>query len=133
MLLLKEIGREEYTNEEGDRFANGDICVFYDGMLTLTKHHSGIVSILFNTQHHWVSYSICSGYEPKEQIEYIGLQCSLDDYCFEDYHEDFEIVWPKDLLGEMKEYRQLSEQNKDQIEVFFVPWDMLGVQRYLSR
>ena len=80
-----------------------------------------------------MSYSICSGYEPKEQIEYIGLQCSHDDMTFEDYHEDFEIVWPKDLLGEMKEYRQLSEQNKDQIEVFFVPWDMLGVQRYLSR
>ena len=71
--------------------------------------------------------------DPKEQIEYIGLQCSHDDYSFDEYHEDFEIIWPKDLLGEMKEYRQLSEQNKDQIEVFFVPWDMLGVQRYLSR
>ena len=133
MHLQREIGREEYTYEEGGRFANGDICVFYDGMITLTKHRSGVVSILFNTQHRWVSYSICSGYNPKEQIEYIGLQCSHDDYCFEDYHEDFEIVLPKDLLGGMKEYRLLSEQNKDQVEVFFVPWDMLGVQRYLSR
>ena len=40
MQLQKEIGREEYTYEEGDRFANGDICVFYDGMITLTKHRS---------------------------------------------------------------------------------------------
>ena len=52
---------------------------------------------------------------------------------FDEYHENYEIIWPKDLLGEMKEYRQLSEQNKDQIEVFFVPWDMLGVQRYLNK
>ena len=133
MQLRKEIGREEYAYEEGDRFANGDIDVFYEGNITLTKHRSGIVSILFNTKHRWVSYSVCSGYEPKEQIEFIGLQCSHDDMTFEDYHEDFEIVWPKDLLGEMKEYRQLSEQNKDQIEVFFVPWDMLGIQRYLSK
>ena len=65
--------------------------------------------------------------------ECMDVKLEDDDYSFEDYHEDFEIVWPKDLLGEMKEYRQLSEQNKDQIEVFFVPWDMLGVQRYLSR
>ena len=58
MQLRKEIGREEYTYKEGDRFANGDIDIFYDGMITLTKHRSGIVSILFNTQHRWVSYSI---------------------------------------------------------------------------
>ena len=89
MQLQREIGREEYTYKEGDRFANGDIDVFYEGNITLTKHRSGIVSILFNTQHRWVSYSICSGYEPKEQIEFIGLQCSHDDMTFEDYHEDF--------------------------------------------
>ena len=46
---------------------------------------------------------------------------------------DSSITMMKDLLGEMKEYRLLSEQNKDQIEVFFVPWDMLGVQRYLNK
>ena len=133
MQLRKEIGREEYAYEGGDLFANGDICVFYDGMITLTKHLSGIVSIMFNTKYKWVSYSVCSGYDPKEQLEYTGLMCSHDDYSFEEYDEQFEIVWPKDLLGEMKEYRQLSEQIKDQIEVFFVPWDMLGVQRYLNK
>ena len=79
-------------------------------------------------------FDFVSDFFTKNNICVPALECVLEirdnnkkALCFKPTPESKEIV------DKMKEYRQLSEQNKDQIEVFFVPWNMLGIQRYLNK
>ena len=94
--------------------------IHYDNGMVMKVHESGILHVLFNTKERWCDKAQVSGYDPKTGMDYFGFWFSSD----EGYDEDIILEWPKHL-GSNTDYRSLAEQNKDQVELFFLPWSML--------
>ena len=95
--------------------------VKYDNGMKLKIHNSGLISIMFNTKERWCDKAEISGFDPKIGLYYFGLWFSSEDL---EYNEEILLEWPSHL-GSKADFRSLSEQNKDQVELFFIPWEML--------
>ena len=94
--------------------------IHYDNGMVMKVHDSGILHVLFNTKERWCDKAQSSGFDPKTGMSYFGFWFSSD----EGYDEEVLLEWPEHL-GRNADFRSLAEQNKDQVELFFIPWRML--------
>lgn len=94
--------------------------IHYENGMVMKVHDSGILSVMFNTKERWCAKAESSGFDPKTGLHYFGFWFSSDD---SGYNEDTILQWPSHL-GSKADFRTLSEQNKDQVELFFIPWGM---------
>ena len=94
--------------------------VLYENGMELEVNESGVLYILFNTKERWCDKAQVSGVDPKIGLYYFGFWFSSEDW---EYNEEILLEWPSHL-GDNSDFRSLSEQNKDQVELFFLPWDM---------
>jgi len=95
--------------------------VLYENGMELKVSESGILSVLFNTKERWCDKAQVSGFDPKTGVYYFGFWFSSEE---SGYNEEILLEWPNHL-GSKADFRSLSEQNKDQVELFFIPWEML--------
>ena len=91
--------------------------IHYDNGMVMKVHESGVLHVLFNTRERWCDKAQVYGVDP--EMKYFGFWFSSD----EGYDEDVILEWPEHL-GNIADFRSLAEQNKDQVELFFFPWDM---------
>ena len=94
--------------------------VRYENGMELKVHESGILYVLFNTKERWCDKAQVSGFDPCTGMYYFGFWFSSE---ASGYDEEILLEWPSHL-GDAGDFRSLSEQNKDQVELFFLPWDM---------
>lgn len=99
--------------------------VHYENGMELKVHESGILYVLFNTKERWCDKAQVSGFDPKTGVHYFGFWFSSEGTGYNElaYNEEILLEWPNHL-GDNGDFRSLSEQNKDQVELFFLPWDM---------
>ena len=94
--------------------------VRYENGMELKVHESGILYVLFNTKERWCAKAESSGFDPKTGVHCFGFWFSSEE---PEYSEEILLEWPSHL-GSIGDFRSLSEQNKDQVELFFFPWSM---------
>ena len=89
----------------------------------IRQYQSGLTSVLFNTRDKWMDYSVyCS--MGTDSVLYVGLDTfehELADGTYPSLVERFEISLPNSCLHCVR----YIDQEKDQIEVLFVPRNML--------
>ena len=117
----------EYNPEEFFRGSNGDVIVYYENMVTLTKHMSGIVEICFKLKTSRPKFSV-EVQEDQDGNGLMGLDYWYKDANGEQHCELSEIEWKAERLGNLRDYRILTEQCKDEIVFVMVPWKMLGLR-----
>lgn len=118
----------EYNPEEVHMGSNGDIVIHYEHFVTLTKHMSGIIEVCFKLRTSRPNFSV----EVQEDYNgngLLGLYYYYPDYELgADNSELLEIEWKADNLGDLRDFRILTEQCKDEIVFVMVPWKMLGMR-----
>ena len=122
----------EYNPEEFHRGSNGDIVVHYENFVTLTKHMSGIIEVCFKLKTSRPKFSV-EVQEDQAGNGLLGLHYYWRD-CWPDYDsgaensELLEIEWKAERLGNLRDFRILTEQCKDEVVFVMVPWKMLGLR-----
>lgn len=81
-------------------------------------HSSGIVECILNTFEKWIDYDICY-YDKK--LEIIG---SIDDKYVT---ESFDLE-----MNEKMKYTRMERQEKDQIIIYFIPFNLIGKEQWLK-
>lgn len=118
----------EYNPEEFHRGSNGDTVIHYENMVTLTKHISGIIEVCFKLKTSRPKFSM-EVQEDQDGNGLLGLHYDWPDYGLgADNSELLEIEWKRAKLGDLRDFRILTEQCKDEIVFVMVPWKMLGLR-----
>ncbi len=86
---------------------------------TIRQYQSGITSVLFNTRDKWMEYSICCSRDMYNEL-HITLD-TFDPNCLQYLVKRVEVIVPR----VPEKYVRYVHQEKDQIEVLFVPRNLL--------
>lgn len=118
----------EYNPEDVRMGSNGDVIVHYENFVTLTKHMSGIIEVCFKLKTSRPKFSV-EVQEDQDGNGLLGLYYYWPDYALgAENSELLEIEWGVDKLGDLRDFRILTEQCKDEIVFVMVPWKMLGLR-----